>query len=174
MRFEWKTFDSQRLSASQQGFDERFEFVHAPRGLEAFHDVALAVDHELREVPTDVTFRALLRLQEFVQRDLLVAVHVAFRHLRERGAVAGGAERVDLLVAAGSLRAVVGEERDHSFAREFGGSLALNRHKKTGESWFFRKKTASSTVSDRKSYPRKIKWWRINLTNENNLHTYLI
>ena len=73
MRFEWKRFASQRLIASQQGFDERFEFVHASRGLEAFHDVALAVDHELREVPADVALRALLRLQELVQRDLLVA-----------------------------------------------------------------------------------------------------
>ena len=28
--------------ASQQGFDERFELVHASRGLEAFHDIALS------------------------------------------------------------------------------------------------------------------------------------
>ena len=87
MRFEWKRFASQRLITSQQGFDERFELVHASRGLEAFHDVALAVDDELREVPADVAFRALLRLQELVQRDLLVAVHIALRHLRERRAV---------------------------------------------------------------------------------------
>ena len=57
----------QRLTASQQGFDERFEFVHASRRIEAFHDVALAVDDKLRKVPADVASRALLRLQERVK-----------------------------------------------------------------------------------------------------------
>ena len=44
--------DHNRAIPSQQGFDERFELVHASRGLEAFHDIALAVDQAPPHIPS--------------------------------------------------------------------------------------------------------------------------
>ena len=83
----------------------------------ALDDVAVAIDQELGEVPLDrlgAEQSGLRLLQVLVERRRVLAVDVDLGEQRKRDAVVDLAERLDLLLAAGLLRAelVAGKAED--------------------------------------------------------------
>ncbi len=97
----------------QDGFD----LLWGHLGAKAFDHLPLVAHQELREVPGDVfvaLFVGVARLEELVEVTGAVAVHLDLGEEREADAELRGCELLDLLVAAGLLRAelVAGKTED--------------------------------------------------------------
>src|SRR4029434_4831840 len=93
---------------SKQLLDVGLEAVGLGVGRIALDDVALAVDQELGEIPLDrlgPQKSRLLLLEKAIERGRVVAVDIDLGEHGEGHAVVHLAEALDLLLAAGLLRA---------------------------------------------------------------------
>src|ERR1700722_9819050 len=100
------------LLRRQRLLDRRRHFGRIRRyfRLKPRHDLPVATDQKLREVPLDVAARRRIRRlvrQILIQRRRVVALHRNFRHHRKRHAVFRRAERLDLGVRSRLLRAKI-------------------------------------------------------------------
>src|SRR6185437_2151559 len=96
-----------RRIALQRPLDVGLERLRRVVRRVARHDVALAIDEELREVPLDrlgPEETRLRALEKAIDRRRVLAVDVDLREHRKRHVVVRLAERRDLLVVAGLLR----------------------------------------------------------------------
>src|SRR5580698_9498819 len=113
VRFWMRTVSTApKLLRCQRLFDRRSHFRRIRRHLrlKPRHDLPVAPDQKLREVPLNISAgRRIRRLvgQILVQRCRVVALHRNFRHHRKRHVVFRRAERLDLCVRPRLLRAKI-------------------------------------------------------------------